>query len=143
MKQVNDLIRYRREAMDLAAEDVARLAGLSVHEYDDIEQFPEELGSTVSLSTVKRLCSVLRLDICALLSLPPLSAEVDGNFGKFEPQALRLKRGMSIQEVAERVGFDEQTIKAIEIDPESINTMPAFFLIEYSKVLVVPINAML
>ena len=72
MTCANEVIRRARERLGLTAQEAAARAGLSVHEYGDLEQHADEVVSAVSLATVRRVCKTLNIALTDLLAAESL-----------------------------------------------------------------------
>lgn len=122
-------IRDRRIELGLRAVTVAERSGLSIYEYGDVEQHADEFETAISSGTARKVCHVLGLELRSLLGLPQLmSGEM-----KDVSDLIRIARGdrmLSQAELAERIGFTEETIHSLESTPEFVDSLPLTVLYE-------------
>lgn len=124
------IIRDRRLELGLSDVDVAEKLRLTVYELGDIELHDDELETTVPLGTVRRLCSLLGLSLRQVLKMP-VGETSSVSEGQRPGEVVRRRReqsGYSQLDLAERVGFDEATIKSLEAMPSFGNMLPVFLL---------------
>jgi transcriptional regulator with XRE-family HTH domain len=134
------IIRDRRLELGLSDVEVAEKLGLTPSGLGDLELHNDELETAVSLGTVRCLCSLLGLSLWQVLEMPVgevthLSKE------QWPGELVRLWReqsGYSQLDLAERVGFDEATIKWLETIPSFGNTLPIFLLKDIEAELKLP-----
>lgn len=62
-RQVNELIRERREALGLSESKISDSCGLSLMEYHDLEAYPDEALTVLRLGNLLCVCDHLNLEI--------------------------------------------------------------------------------
>lgn len=105
-------IKLRREELELSDVEVARVSGLTIDSYSDIESYPDELYEVVPLGTAKRLSAELQFNLLDLLDLPcafcKLASKFEGDYS-LPPNDLirhqREKHGLSVDELGNRVNY--------------------------------------
>lgn len=112
---INERIQERREALGLSDVEVAQRAGLSIHEYCDVEGYPDEFTDVLSVDEAKRLAAVLGLDLLELVGLSCSRCEgesLDPDWLLLSPaRLLRLRReelGLTREQVAAQAGWDDR-----------------------------------
>lgn len=134
------MIRDRRLELGLSDVDVAGKLGLTVSELGDIELHDDVLETVVPLGTVRELCSLLNLPLQQVLKM---SVDKASRFcvGRRPGEVVMRRReqsGYSRLDLAEKVGFDEATIKSLETVPSFGNTLPIFLLKDIEAELELP-----
>jgi transcriptional regulator with XRE-family HTH domain len=141
----NELIRKAREQLGLSELEIAAHTGISISAYGDVEQYPDEFSTVLSLAEARRLCAALHL---ALTHVASMELGDGGNLGHgdFEhPQArsilLRTRRQalhMSAEELGDIIGFDSAAIERAESDSEYLETLSIQVLSELARALKLP-----
>ncbi len=88
-------------------EEIARIAGVDIHDYYDMESAPDELSTNVSLKHIKTVCDALSIKPSTLFSDTILPSEGSLGFNGI-PDRVRSKlnaTGMKVAELEERVGY--------------------------------------
>ena len=142
---VNEKIKLRREELKLSDIDVAHIARLSISAYGDIEDDPGEVQSLVALYEVKKICEVLRLPLLDLLSIPcafcgeGVPHHDDYWFSRSElVQKRRQALGMSVEELGDRVGFEDWEIENVEKYTAHLESWDIDHILELCAVLGIP-----
>lgn len=112
----NDVIRDARERLDITAEDVAASAGLTIHEYEDLEDYSDEAVDVVCIAKLKKICSKLSLDICDIYGLERTSEVLPRNIVETQME----QHGISVEMLAEKVGIDEQEVRRVRNDAQEL-----------------------
>lgn len=117
---VNEKIRVRRQELRLKDTDIARLSGMTVQSYGDIEAYIDEIYAVPSLAEVRGLCDVLRVNCLDLFELPCVYCEgrqisADDRLPRHElihkrREALHL----TVEELADKIGYYGKSIEVIE-----------------------------
>lgn len=144
--KTHETIQTRRLELGLSESEVASQTGISIHEYGDIEQYAEEFTSVLPLSAARRLCEVLGLDMLRLIGLDSGStpnAPVSQPISQLVPRNEQVSQGrnalgISRDQLAERLGFEEEILEKIESDPQFLETLPIELAIALAKELVLP-----
>lgn len=148
--RAHELIRKTREQAGLSDVEVAARAGLSVAEYDDVEQHPDEFISAVSLARAKAVCAALHLKLMDLVLLEfgevGASTHVPAELGGLQRNLLLRKRrkalGMSEIALADGIGFEVTAIQRAEEDDGFFETLPIRVLADLAKELKLPVGSL-
>lgn len=127
---ISKIIRDKRLELGLSDVEVAEKLGLTPSALGDLELHDDELETAISLGTVRRLCNLLGLSLRQILNIPVSDATLLSE-EQWPGEVLKLRReqsGQSQLDLAERVGFDEATIRSLETVPSFGNTLPIFLL---------------
>jgi transcriptional regulator with XRE-family HTH domain len=130
---VMQAIRDQRIRLGLRDITVAQRAGLSIHEYCDLEQHEDEFATAVSLAKLRQVCHVLALKLRTLLGLEAVTV-AEGEFSEMV-RAARTARGLSHVELGDQIGFEEQTIASIESIPDFLETLPLVVVFDLERAL--------
>lgn len=137
MKPANELLESQRIALGLSESATAEAAGLSVSAYMDLEAYADEFWMTLSLRMAKNVCQVLGLqlvDVIAECTSPPCNAEGARELYTQDLADLRIRNGLSQEQLADIVGYGPSTIKAIEDNPDVLfDCFPITDAIVYAK----------
>jgi transcriptional regulator with XRE-family HTH domain len=142
VKKINNAIKAQREKLGLTDIDVAKSAGLSIHEYADIEQYEDELKTVTHLCQVRRLCAVLEIDLYDLFNLDVVLS----NEGIPVPKLVREKRKLldiSKAELAEKIGFEELVIDQIENQDDFFEDWSFELIKEFALAIDEPVEALI
>lgn len=117
-RPANAVIRSARERAGITPEEVAIAADLSIHEYEDLEDYPDEAIDVVCIAQLKAVCARLSLDICELYGVDRCSnqAPIDIIHTAVE------QHGASIMHVANAVGIEESEIVRVCKDAREIGS---------------------
>ena len=120
MKQVtpNERIRAARERLGLDEGQVAFKTGLSYNEYWDLENFEDEVCTTMSLKDLHGIGAVLGISVRAILEGDPTSSQ-SMTFAEFSNavRAAVAASGQDVEQWGERAGWD---IAPILDDPDQV-----------------------
>lgn len=113
-------IRQLRQARGLSAEELAQRIGVNIAWYHDVEAYPSEVSSTLSLAQLARLAKELELVSAALLLGESFDAEAP-SLGRTalvaELQRAVDERRQPIDVVSAEIGWD---VSALLGDPEQL-----------------------
>jgi len=115
-------IRDRRMKLGLQAAAAAERSGLSIYEYGDIEQHADEFETAISTGTARRVCHVLGLELRSLLGLPHVTSE-HNNISDVIRRA-RERKKLSQLQLADQIGFNEETVRSLESTAAFVDTLP-------------------
>lgn len=127
-------IRDRRRKLGLQDVAVAKSSGLSIHEYGDIEQHADEFETAISTGTARQVCHVLGLELRSLLGLPKVTSKEMRDISELIRNAREAQKLSQLQ-VADRIGFNEDTIRSLESTPAFVDTLPLKVLYELEDAL--------
>lgn len=113
----------QRQQLGLSDEHVARLVGLSIHEYGDVEQHADEFETAISVGSAKKICHVLGFGLRHLLGLPTQMPTDDRSLSELVSRQ-RENQGLSVEQLAERIGFSRETIEGIEANAAALDLLP-------------------
>lgn len=122
------LVRSRQAELGLSDDEVMRRTSLSFNELYDIQRYPDELANAVRLSKVKALFSVLRLDLAQAVG--------DDSADSGQPPNIRGSReeaGLSVEELADAVGYEPSLIYEIEADPTVLDQYPLELMVDLAR----------
>jgi DNA-binding XRE family transcriptional regulator len=147
---VNEKIKRRRKELGLSDTEVANKVGLSIHEYGDVEQHADEIFAVVELLRVKEICQMLKFDFFELFDMN-CSFCREGN-QHLESYSLprndlirkrRIEMGLSVEELGDRIGFEETAVKDMEKDTDYLETWPINYVKDLSAITSVPFQILL
>ena len=136
MSTINNQIRNARERKGWTDVFTAEKVGLSIHEYDDVEAYEDEVRNVLSLATLRRLCAALDLDLYELFSISPTPPYPGGRATLVKDRRQIL--GLSTEEVGDKVGFYGHVIEEMEQNEEFLESWCLDDILELAKVLGVP-----
>lgn len=145
MVDFNEKIQQRREQLGLSDVEVAEKTGIGISAYGDLEAYGDEATTAVSLADLKRLCDVLDLELIEFLNIPRQQ------FGKrIYPKPrnvlireMRQKKGLSEDELGDRVGFYVSAIISMESDPDFLELWCVEDILVLARILDIQIQLLL
>lgn len=145
----NEFLRSRRESLGLTDGDVAARAGMTIHEYGDIEQHEKESTDVVSLRQLRRVLSVLESSIPLFLGsieiAPPASTQEIQYFYASRADLIKKSReamGIAPKDLAETLGYDVDAINALENDPTFLDEWPLELIGRLAQELRLPLRVL-
>lgn len=126
------VIRERRKELGLDDTFVSKRSGLSIHQYADVEQHPDEFETAISAKTAMEICAVLGLNVRDVLGLPQTRSAVAQSASTVMRTA-RERHGLSESTLADRIGFDEDTIHSLEASPDKIYSLPLVVIFDLER----------
>jgi transcriptional regulator with XRE-family HTH domain len=147
---VNKKIKVRRQELGLTDVEVAKLAGLSIHEYSDIEMHVDEIMLYPGLNKVKEVLKILKIDFFDLFDMHCVFCEKDKQYIKdyLLPRnelihKRRTEMGLSASDLGDRIGFEEVAVNDMEKDPNYLETWAIDYIKDLSRVIDVPLQILL
>ena len=149
---INDRIRRRREALGMSDVEVAQRVGLSMHEYYDVEAYPDEFTDVLHVAEAKRLADVLGLDLLELVGVKCSSCEREGfDAGRLTAPPVELLRSrreemnLSREEVSDQAGWEDRGagLEILENDASFPGRTTINTVLDLSRVLRVPADLLL
>ena len=147
---VKHKLRQRRIELGLNMDDAAKLAGLSVSEYYDIEAHDDEIVDFIPLLEVKNLCQAYSLDLLELFEIQCPFCEKNkiylAEYKLPRNELIKNKRisiGLSKEELSDIVGFYEVVITNMEADKIFLEEWVIYHITELSKTLDIPLQILL
>ena len=133
------LVRERRKQLGYSETDVAKKVGITVDQYCDLEEERDEYFMVVPIGDLVALCRLLKLDINELFGLAACDEQ---QLREQQITSRRKEKGLSVAELAGRVGISEETIVALERDPSSIANWVMDPIKQLAKELEIPISCL-
>ena len=126
---------------------MARLCAMSVDSYWDLEHYDDEAFTAISLRQLKAICRKLRIPLSELIAHSAYREQfVDGALSvpaAVDPKAWRLAAGLSKEETAAAIGYDNAAIDLIETDRGNLDDFNVAMLADYANALRVPLPLVL
>lgn len=146
----HDALRHARERASLDAKDIASKLGMTFNEYIDLERHPDEASTNSPFSVVRRLASLLQIDLSDLLGESD-DSDVAVSIGDVpEDQELHLQlksfreiRGLSIEQVADAIGFEVEAVRRAETLKGSAGELPYRVLMEWAAAIEMPASRLI
>jgi transcriptional regulator with XRE-family HTH domain len=138
-------IRAQRLSLGKSDIEIAKRTGLNIHEYGDVEQHADEFTTALPLHAARKLCSVLELDMLHLIG-SGMSGEAHRKTETFRGALIRERRmalGLSVNDMAEHIGFSDDTVNSIETTPKFLDSLPIRVVLEVADLLSLPADIML
>jgi len=144
------LIQQRREELGLSAPEVARRSRLSTNEYFDLEQHLDEAYSVVALYYLRKIATLLSIEMFDLLGLKCEFCEDGSSFSEDFYLSLdelvrrrREAKGLSPEELGDSLGYHGIEIKNIETYPAHLQSWVIDDIGELSAQLAIPRQVLL
>ena len=143
---VAKLIKNRRLELGISETHLAEAFGINLSWYSDIESYSDEFFTNISLGQAKILCQHLDLQLFDLAEMgfpelpnPNLDAPKIPIHELFKQK--RTELGLSIEALADMIGFTEETILEIESREFGIDdALTIDVVIELIHILGIPAN---
>ena len=125
---IAESIKARRLGLGLSAQEIASKSGLYLSEYRDAEECDKELHGVVKLSSLRKLCDLLALDILTLFEIPcPFCGGKVYRSEYQQPrsaliQQMRGEKGWSLDEFSGRTGWYEPALRRVESEPDYLES---------------------
>lgn len=127
--EMNQRIKHQRERLGLTKLKVADASRLSIHQYDDIEAYADELIESVPLYFVKKLCAALELNLidlvtegCAFCVDPASYGDAYNAWRSTLVKRCRDDLSLTQEQLGEKVGFASAEIDLIESYPAHLES---------------------
>ena len=148
--ETNEKVRLQREQLGLSQSEIARSSGIGLDDYYDIELYPGELISVVSLRLVKKLCECLQLSVFELLNLDCAFCKEKE---KFESEyslprnelikSRRIALGLSAEALGDLVNYYATEMEKIEADGQYIESWRVTDITALSVALRIPLQILM
>ena len=136
---IADLIRQAREALGLSEKTVAKQSGLSIYALGDVESYHIEAERQLDLHNLKRLLTILNLDLFALFGLERPCANTLQDTVLSERGLLvadcRKRLGLSREALGDRIGYEEVAIQEVAEDGNALESWSLDSLVDLARVL--------
>jgi DNA-binding XRE family transcriptional regulator len=123
---LHTLIKQRREQLGIGKGEIAERIGVSFYEYVDVERYDTEITDVLPLKNVRSLSAVLGFELGTLLGVGSLVGKPSAS-NKPRHTLLaeaRNKLGVSVDKMADEIGYDESFVHSLETDDEVLETCP-------------------
>ena len=149
---INEKIKSRRKELGLDPLEIAEQMDFTDSSYYDIEDYEDEIYSSIDLKEVKVLCSILKLDLIELLKLDERLCKKIGSDKSKETSKIsrnellktsREKLGLSTSQLGEKVNLSESKVIKLETEPEYFEGLALFQLDACADEIDVPIEWLL
>ena len=146
---LNERIAQRRKELRLPPSVVAARSGLSMDQYRDLEQHRDEAFEFLDLRQVKQVCEAIGLSLAdEIKSLLEGDRRLLGTRGPAVQRNRLIEErrnalGLSREELGERLGLHEETVKHMEQDPEFLERWPISYSRDLAAVLGLPLSVLL
>ena len=97
---------------------------MSVSEYRDVELYEDELTAVLALNNARSLAAILGFEIGTLLGTGSLAERACNKPRHIVLAEARARLGVSTNEMAEAIGFDEAFVHRIENDDCALESYP-------------------
>lgn len=143
--RVNDKIKNRRLELGLKDLEVAYKSGLSIHQYNDLEDYPDYIFAAAPLYYVKKVCRALDIDLNNVFGISCVFCEDQQpyleEYRSWRCTLVKVKReklGLSTEKLGDEVGFYGSEIELIEKYPAHLESWVIENILELAKQLEVP-----
>ncbi|MDH5640120.1 MAG: hypothetical protein OEY28_02415 [Nitrospira sp.] len=147
---MNKRIEARRLELGLSEQQIAGTLGISVDSYCDIEWHEDELRRAIELHRIKTLSGVLGFQILELLAVRcPFCNNEAPYWDEYRLprneliKAVRLKAGLSQQELGDRSDFHDYAIEGMERDPNYLERSTIDSISDLSMALKIPLQVLI
>ena len=126
MTPLHRLIKQRREQLGIGQGEIAERIGVSFYEYVDVERYDDEITQVLPLKHVRSLATVLGFELGTLLGVGSLAGKPSAS-SKPRHTILaeaRNRLGMSVEKMADDIGYDERFVHCLETDDQTLETCP-------------------
>jgi transcriptional regulator with XRE-family HTH domain len=144
---MQNIIRDRRLSLEMEQMDVAKRAGISIGVYTDLEEVDGDVFDSISIAELKRICSILNIDIISLVEHDLLVEDVDIMLSisrcSMRNEIIKNRRkelGISDADFSEIIGFNECVIQIIEDFRNGIDLFPMDTALNISRSLNLPLR---
>jgi DNA-binding XRE family transcriptional regulator len=147
---IDEKIKARREELGLSDVEVAKVIGLGIAWYGDIEDDPKEIVTTVELSKIKQLCEILRVHFFDLFDMKCAFCQENQQylpeFSLSRNELLYRRRtimGLSEEDLGDQINLYAWAVKKLEAEPNELETCILETLQDLSRVLDIPLQVVL
>lgn len=148
--EVNQQLRQKRIELELKMDDAAKLTGLSVSEYYDIEAYDDEIFVVTPLRFIKKICQAYSFDLLVLFDIQcPFCKKNKIYLEEYKlprnelVKNKRISKGMSKEELGDRINYYEAEITNIENDKNFLEEWVMEDFINLSTELDIPLQILL
>jgi transcriptional regulator with XRE-family HTH domain len=150
--RAHEVIRKAREQAGLSDTDIAARSGLSLYEYGDIETYADEFTTAISLAAAKAICRAVHLHLSDVIALEPLGRDaghlaVPSDLAGLPRNVLLRKRrealGLSLNQLADAIGFEDIVIERAEANSDLLETLPIRVVADLAASLQLPLRSLI
>lgn len=137
MQQVYEIIRNARMSLGLSEQEVCEITGLSIHEYSDLELRTDEFFDTISVASARKVCQALGVDLKSLIPCGKFQNANKAVYGSRSELVTKTRErlGFSVEQVAERIGFEAIAVVMVEKDEKNIEELNLSTVLSLAEVL--------
>lgn len=132
----SEILKRRRCELGLLDVDAAKASGLTVDQYGDVEQHSDEFRTALTLFEARKVCTALKLRLPDVLGLP--STEPLTSTRSEAIRVARLKMNLSVDSLADRIGFESSVVNRIESESDFIDDLPIEVVTDIAVALNIP-----
>lgn len=136
-KLVNEFLKSARTSLGLSGREVCERTGLSIYQYSDLELRSDEFFDTISVADARKVCQALEVDLKCLI--PRGEHRIANTAGSHSGSEVVTKTreglGLSIEQVADRIGFETATVALVEEDEKNIEALNLSTVLSLAEVL--------
>jgi transcriptional regulator with XRE-family HTH domain len=142
-KGMHTKIKERRVEKGFSEIECAADAGLSIHEYDDVESYEDEFIRVLSLGKARRIATKLELSLEELLGdylghsdrKSAVADSVPAGPRHSLVRRARLANGLSVSELADKIGYEDVAIDNLENSSDYFEVLCIDVLLDIAEVL--------
>lgn len=132
--KINEVIRAKRHALSMSDEQVARAARISIDQYGDVEQYPDEFVTSLTLSEARNICLMLGIEILQLVGLDSAHAGIICDRANLIKSKRDIKK-ISVSDFASKLGFENSIVHKMESDRDFLENWPLDLVLKVASVL--------
>lgn len=147
---VNDTIRCKRLELCYSEGEVARVMGITIHAYCDMESYTEEITTVTQLKQIRKLVEFLELGFYQLFDIKcrfcSNDIEYNKDFGLARNELIKLKRlktGLAPYQLGNKIGFYAKAVHDMENDPDFLESWSIELIQKLSDELKIPLQILL
>lgn len=130
--------------MGFNLEELANKIGITKESLRDIEDYDEEIYD-LDMATIRRISKILNVSLDSLFDIKDEPKEMKNKFSRNKIIKIqREAKKLSLEELAEMIGFYPEVLKKVEGEPEAIDyALPISAVLTLSTILDIPFNILL
>ncbi len=142
--KIRQIIKIQRETMGFNLEELANKIGITKESLRDIEDYDEEIYD-LDMATIRRISKILNVSLDSLFDIKDEPKEMKNKFSRNKIIKIqREAKKLSLEELAEMIGFYPEVLKKVEGEPEAIDyALPISAVLTLSTILDIPFNILL
>lgn len=125
---ISKLIKVRRIELGISEITFAEILGISLDSYLDIERYPEEFFTQISLSNAKTICKYVNLKLLDIVEVKfPELKEINSVTESIPIRDLfkqrRSELGLTTETLADMIGYNEVAVLEVESEENGIDSL--------------------